>query len=37
VIESVDWRTAEGVWKDVQDEMTSFFKTYDTEFSFERK
>lgn len=37
VIESVDWRTAEGIWKDVQDEVNSFFKTYDTAVSFERK
>ncbi|MFX0151140.1 MAG: S1 RNA-binding domain-containing protein [Candidatus Hodarchaeota archaeon] len=37
VIEGVDWRTAEGIWKDVQDEVNSYFKPYDAEYSFERK
>ncbi len=37
VIESGDWRTAEGIWKDVQDEASKFFSPYDAECSFERQ
>ncbi|MFW9779995.1 MAG: S1 RNA-binding domain-containing protein [Candidatus Heimdallarchaeota archaeon] len=37
VIESIDWREAEKIWKDVQGEVSQFFSTYDTEISFERK
>ncbi|UCG90535.1 MAG: S1 RNA-binding domain-containing protein [Candidatus Heimdallarchaeota archaeon] len=36
VIESGDWRTAEGIWKDVQKETEQFFASYDAEYSFER-
>ena len=37
VIESGDWRTAEGIWKDVQKEAEKFFNPYDAEYSFERQ
>lgn len=37
VIESGDWRTAEGIWKNVQNEIEQFFTPYDTEYSFERQ
>ncbi len=37
VIESVDWKTAEGIWKDLQNETNQFFNTYDAEYSFERQ
>lgn len=37
VIESVDWKTAEGIWKDVQDDTNQFFSAYDAEYSFERQ
>lgn len=37
VIESGDWRTAEGIWKNVQKEMEQFFAPYDAEYSFERQ
>lgn len=37
VIESGDWRTAEGIWKDVQKETEKFFNPYDAEYSFERQ
>jgi translation initiation factor 2 subunit 1 len=37
VVESGDWRTAEGIWKDVQKEANKFFAPYDAEFSFERQ
>ena len=37
VIECGDWRTAEGIWKDVQKEVKQFFAPYDTEYSFERQ
>ena len=33
MIESGDWRTAEGIWKDVQKETEKFFHSYDTEYS----
>ncbi|MFX0014526.1 MAG: S1 RNA-binding domain-containing protein [Promethearchaeota archaeon] len=37
VVESGDWRTAEGIWKDVQNEVQQFFGPYDAEYSFERQ
>ena len=37
VIESGDWRNAEGIWKNVQKEIEQFFAPYDTEYSFERQ
>jgi translation initiation factor 2 subunit 1 len=37
VVESGDWRTAEGIWRDVQKEANTFFAPYDAEFSFERQ
>lgn len=35
-IESKDWKTAEGVWKNVQKEVIDSFKSKDVEISFER-
>ncbi|WP_455143177.1 S1 RNA-binding domain-containing protein [Candidatus Hodarchaeum mangrovi] len=37
VIESNDWKSAETIWKDLQDGATEFFKQYDAEVSFKRK
>ncbi|MHA2243410.1 MAG: S1 RNA-binding domain-containing protein [Candidatus Hodarchaeales archaeon] len=37
VIESGDWRTAEGIWKNVQKEIEQFFAPYDAKYSFERQ
>ncbi len=37
VVESGDWRTAEDIWKDVQQEAEKYFAPYDTDYSFERK
>ncbi|MHA2202666.1 MAG: S1 RNA-binding domain-containing protein [Candidatus Hodarchaeales archaeon] len=37
VVESGDWRAAEDIWKDVQQEAEKYFAPYDAEYSFERK
>ena len=37
VVESGDWRTAEGIWKDIQKEADKFFNSYDAEYSFVRQ
>jgi translation initiation factor 2 subunit 1 len=37
VVESGDWRTAEGIWKDIQKEAEKFFNPYDAEYSFIRQ
>jgi translation initiation factor 2 subunit 1 len=36
VIESVDWKTAENIWKNIQNEVKKSFSSYDAEYSFER-
>ena len=36
VIESVDWKTAENIWKNMQTEVKNSFSSLDTEYSFER-
>lgn len=37
MIESGDWKTAEGIWKEIQKESNQFFSPYDAECSFERQ
>ncbi|UCE13104.1 MAG: S1 RNA-binding domain-containing protein [Candidatus Heimdallarchaeota archaeon] len=37
MIESGDWKTAEGIWKEIQEESNQFFSPYDAECSFERQ